>query len=186
MARSLGNIMSRVFDARSLVDVGRGTASRPGPAQRTGPAPPFAKPGTPATNDPILRRQAYQGQAGRRYRESPGSGVVTHTISPLHPILSEVELDCGPDLKVTKVTRGSQQAQCTFGVKAAESSRSSSTRPYGPADTLDVAVEYSGKPVRGLYFVEPAAGYPEQDAVVLDPGRVRGYPVLASMLRLPE
>ena len=32
----------------------------------------------------------------------------------------------------------------------------------GPNDTIDVAIEYSGKPSRGLYFVEPAAGYPKK------------------------
>ena len=32
-------------------------------------------------------------------------GTVTHTLSPLHPYLTRVELDCGPELKVTKVTK---------------------------------------------------------------------------------
>src|SRR5262249_19886567 len=34
--------------------------------------------------------------------------------------------------------------------------------PYGPAETLDVSVEYSGRPSRGLYFVDPVAGDPKK------------------------
>ena len=113
------------------------------------------------------------------------SGVVIHTISPLHPFLSQIELDCGPDLKVTKVTVGEHGTSCTFGIMNGKLTIKLD-RPYGPVDTLDVAVEYFGTPARGLYFVEPAAGYSKKDAVVLDAGGVRGHEVLASMLRLSE
>ena len=89
------------------------------------------------------------------------SGVVTHTIRPLHPFLSQIELDCGPDLKVTKVTAGPSAAPCTFSVSQGKLTIKLD-KSYGPGDTIDVAVEYSGKPARGLYFVDPAAGYPKR------------------------
>ena len=38
-------------------------------------------------------------------RQKEVRGTVTHTLSPLHPYLTKVELDCAPELKVTKVTK---------------------------------------------------------------------------------
>ena len=89
------------------------------------------------------------------------SGVVTHTISPLHPFLTQVELDCGPDLKIRNVTAGAGAAPCTFkvanGTLLIELGKS-----YKPGELLDLAVEYSGKPMRGLYFVDPDPGDPKK------------------------
>ena len=125
--------------------------------------PPFVKAGTPRQPERIrffdvkhIKAKLVVDTANHEL-----SGVVTHTLSPLHPLLTEVELDCGPDLKVTRVSVGTAAAPCTFGVKG-QKLTIKLDRPYGPADTLDLAVEYSGKPVRGLYFVDPAAGYPNK------------------------
>jgi aminopeptidase N len=125
--------------------------------------PPFVKAGTPRQRERIrffdvkhIKAKLVVDTANHQL-----SGVVTHTISPLHPLLTEVELDCGPELKITKVSVGTSAAACAFGVKERKLTIKLD-RSYSPADTLDVAVEYSGKPSRGLYFVEPAAGYPNK------------------------
>ena len=113
------------------------------------------------------------------------SGVVTHTISPLHPFLTQIELDCGPELVVTKVTAGASAAPCKFETKQGKLSIKLD-KAYGTNETIDVAVSYSGLAVARALFCRPGRPLSQEDAFVLDPGRVRGHAVLASMLRLSE
>ena len=113
-------------------------------------------------------------------------GVVTHTLSPLHPYLTQVELDCGPKLKVTKVTVGDEAGRRATSPPRTASCRSRSTRPTGPATPSTLAIEYAGSPDRGLYFVVPEPRLSREAAVVLDPGRVRGHAPLAPLLRLSQ
>jgi aminopeptidase N len=125
--------------------------------------PSFVKAGTPRQSERIrffdvkhIKAKLAVDTANHKV-----SGVVTHTISPLHPFLSQVELDCGPELEVTKVSVGTSATPCTFSVTHGKLTIKLD-KSYGLGDTLDVAVEYSGKPLRGLYFVDPAASDPKK------------------------
>src|ERR1700722_12164341 len=92
--------------------------TRPG----RGPAPgrrPFAKPGTPRREERIRYVDIKHIKANLTLdaRQKQVSGTVTHTLSPLHPYLTQVELDCAPELKVNKVTKADQGGQaipCNF------------------------------------------------------------------------
>ena len=59
------------------------------------------------------------------------------------------------------MTAGPGAAPCTFSVSQGKLAIKLD-KSYGPDDTIDVAVEYSGKPVRGLYFVDPPSGDPKK------------------------
>ena len=135
----------------------RGQTAAPGTRPKH---PPFAQAGAPRQTERVrfFDVKHIKARLAIDTVNHKVSGVVIHTISPLHPFLSQIELDCGPDLKVTKVTVGKHGTSCTFGIMNGKLTIKLD-RPYGPVDTLEVAVEYSGRPARGLYFVEPAAGY---------------------------
>jgi aminopeptidase N len=152
--RSIGVWLILAAGAASPVALGQSA-----PAGAGAKHSPFVKAGTPRQSERIrffdvkhIKAKLAVDTANHKV-----SGVVTHTISPLHPFLSQVELDCGADLTVTKVSAGTSGAPCTFSVTNGKLTIKLD-KSYGPADTLLVAVEYSGKPQRGLYFVEPSAG----------------------------
>jgi aminopeptidase N len=124
---------------------------------------PFAKAGTPRRTERIrffdvkhIKAELTIDTAKREVR-----GTVTHTLSPLHPHFAQLELDCGPRLKVSRVTVGAKASVCKFAAKDAKLSIKLD-QPYGPADTIDLAIQYGGSPDRGLYFVMPEAAYPEK------------------------
>ena len=133
------------------------SATRSAPKRR-----PFARAGTPRRTERIrffdVKHIKAELTIDTRKREV--RGVVTHSISPLHPYLTHVELDCGSRLKVAKVTAGDRSESCNFAAKDGKLSITLD-KPYGTGDTIDVAIEYSGSPERGLHFVMPEA-YPEK------------------------
>ena len=96
--------------------IARGQSAATGTGRRH---PPFAKAGTPRQTERIrfFDVKHIKAKLAVDTENHKVSGVVTHTISPLHPFLSQIELDCGPDLKVTKVTAGTGATPCTFGHK---------------------------------------------------------------------
>ena len=133
-------------------------SGRPAPERR-----PFAKTGTPRRTERIrffdvkhIKAELLIDTKKRELR-----GTVTHSVSPLHPYLKQLELDCGPLLKVSRVTVGPKGNSCTFTTKDSKLSVTLD-KAYGLGDTLDLAIEYSGSPDRGLYFVWPEAPYPEK------------------------
>jgi aminopeptidase N len=125
--------------------------------------PPFAKPGTPAQSERIRFYDVKHIKAELTIDTKKGEvrGVVTHTISPLHPFLTQIELDCGPKLRVAKVTAGGSAANCTFAVKD-EKLKVTLHRAYHQGELLELAISYSGSPEKGLYFIYPEAAYPEK------------------------
>jgi aminopeptidase N len=96
-------------------------------------------------------------------------GTVTHTLTPLHPYLTSIELDCGPELKVSQVTAGKNAAPCKFASKG-EMLSITLDKPYGPEDTFDLAISYSGNPEAGLHFVPADTAYPEKPQAVWTQG----------------
>ncbi len=124
---------------------------------------PFAKAGTPRQTERVrlFDVKHIKAELAIDTQNHRLSGVVTHTLSPLHPHLTQLELDCGTDLKVAKVTVGADATPCSFETKGGKLSIKLD-KAYGSNDTIDVAIGYSGSPARGLYFVAPEAPYPKK------------------------
>ena len=100
-------------------------------------------------------------------------GTVTHTLSPLHPFLTRVELDCAPELKVTKVTKaakGSGTAACKFATANGKLTVTLD-KAHGTGETLDLAIEYSGSPAKGLQFVLADPAYPDRPTAIWTQGQ---------------
>ena len=105
-------LTSGLFGADAWAQAGVATV---GPVTAGGRSPSPGRRGSRA--DPLLRRQAHQGRADPRHQEEEVRGTVTHTLSPLHPYLTQVELDCGSEAQGDKVTVGPKAAPCTFTAK---------------------------------------------------------------------
>lgn len=132
---------------------------------------PFARPGTP--RKPGRLRTAdfkhIKAELTIDAKKSEVRGTVTHTITPLHPDFERLVLDCGPMLKVARVTAGPKKTACTFQAKG-ESLEIKLDHPYGPGDTFDVAVEYAGSPDKGLHFILPSPAFPERPLAIWTQG----------------
>ena len=124
---------------------------------------PFAQAGTPRQAERIrfFDVKHIKAELAVDTKNHKISGVVTHTISPMHPFLSQIELDCGPELSVTKVIAGPNAAPSKFETKQGKLSIKLD-KAYGTNEIIDVAVGYSGSPSRGLYFVDPAGPDPRK------------------------
>ncbi len=96
-------------------------------------------------------------------------GAVTHTVRPLHPFLKSVELDCGKDLKVQRVTIGPNRIICNFR-RAGDKLIVDLDDPRGPDDSFDLAVTYSGSPEKGMKFIAHDPAYPDRPMVVWTQG----------------
>ncbi len=96
-------------------------------------------------------------------------GTVTHTLTPLHPYTSGIELDCGPKLKVSKVTVGPQKADCKFSTSK-DKLAITFDKPYGTDETIDLSITYSGSPDSGMRFVPTDPASPEKPPAVWTQG----------------
>ncbi len=147
------------------------SAQTAGGATTAPPRRPFAKAGTP--RKPGRLRTAdfkhIKVELTIDAKRSEVRGTVTHTITPLHPDFERLVLDCGPKLKVAKITAGPKKAACTFRTKG-ETLEISLDHPYGPGDTFDVAVEYSGSPDKGLHFILPSPAFPDRPLAIWTQG----------------
>ncbi|MGO9600539.1 MAG: M1 family aminopeptidase [Isosphaeraceae bacterium] len=137
------------------------------PSQRR----PFASPGAPRHTERIrdvdIKHIKAELTLDAKTREV--RGTVTHTLTPLYPYLSSFELDCGPRLKVSRVTAGPHGANCKFQTKG-EKLAVILDKPYGPADTIDVAITYGGAPESGLHFVPSNPSSPEKPQAIWTQG----------------
>ncbi len=143
-------------------------SSTPTPAQpptASGAHRPFAKPGAPKQAERVRTFDVkhIKGDLTFDIKKSEIRGTVTHTIAPLHPGFDSVTLDCGSDLKVSKVAIGS--TDCKFDQKGNELVVSLD-RAYGPDETFELAVTYSGSPDKGIRFVKPDADHPKRAVCV--------------------
>jgi aminopeptidase N len=146
------------------------TPGRAAPKRR-----PFAKPGAPRQQERIRYFDVKHVRAELTLdtKQKEVRGTVTHTLSPLHPYLKQIELDCGPELKVAKVTKsmkGANAVACKFGLKDGKLSVTLD-RPHGPGESFDLAIEYSGSPSRGLHFVPRDPAYPERPVAIWTQGQ---------------
>ena len=149
--------------------------------------PAFAKPETPRQIERIrfFDVKHIKAELAIDTQNHRLSGVVTHTLSPLHPHLTQLELDCGPDLKVAKVTVG-RPGEAVL-VRDQERQALDHARHGLRFERND----RRGDRVRRItvtraLLCRAGDSVPEEDAVLLDPGRIRGHALLASLLRLPE
>ena len=149
---------------------------------------PFAQAGTPRQAERIrfFDVKHIKAELTVDTKNHKISGVVTHTLSPMHPFLNQIELDCGPELSVTKVTAGAECERPASSRRSTASFRSSSTRHTARTTPSTWPSAYSGSPVARALFRRPGRPVSQEDAFLLDPGRVRGYAALASMLRLSQ
>jgi aminopeptidase N len=133
----------------------------PGPAARR----PFAKPGAPKQAERVRTFDVkhIKGDLTFDVKKKEIRGTATHTITPLHPGLNTVTLDCGADLKVSKVAIGS--SICKFEQKGDELTITLD-RAYGPDETFELAVTYAGSPEKGLHFVKPDPDHPDRAPIV--------------------
>jgi aminopeptidase N len=143
--------------------VGVNAQSTDSPAREAPKRRPFAKAGTPKRTERIRFYDIKHIKAELTIdtRKRTIRGVVTHSLAPLHPYLTKVELDCGPKLKVSRVSTGGGSRRCDFATKEGKL-HVTLDKAYEPGDTVDLAIEYAGSPDRGLYFVMPEAPYPEK------------------------
>jgi aminopeptidase N len=128
-----------------------------GPAARR----PFARPGAARQAERVRTFDVkhIKGDLTLEIKKSEIRGTATHTITPLHPGLDSVTLDCGADLKVSRVAIGS--SACTFTQKGDELIVKLD-RAYGPDETFELAVTYAGTPEKGVRFVKPDPDHPKR------------------------
>ena len=145
------------------------SAQGPGEARPNGRRP-FAKAGTPKQSERVRTFDVkhIKGELTLDIKKSEIRGTVTHTVSPLHPNLDAVTLDCGAALKVSKVAIGS--TDCKYEQKGDELIIKLD-HPYGVADSLALAVTYAGtSPEKGVSFIKPDADHPKRGVCVWTQG----------------
>ena len=139
------------------------------PAQAQAPTPPTRRPfATPGVTKKAERVRTFdvkhiKGDLTFDVKKKEIRGTASHTLNPLHPGLNSVTLDCGSDLKVSKVAIGS--SACKFEQKGDELVITLD-RPYGPSETFELAVTYAGSPEKGLHFVKPDPEHPDRAPIV--------------------
>lgn len=149
------------------------TCAGPALAQPPADGPPARRPFAKAGTAPKVERvrtfdvQHIKGELTLDTRKGEVRGTVTHTLAPLIPGLDAVTLDCGADLKVSKVAAGS--AACTFAQKGDELAITLD-RAYGPDAPVALAITYAGSPDKGIRFVKPDADHPGRGPVVWTQG----------------
>jgi aminopeptidase N len=126
---------------------------------------PFAKPGAPRQVERVRTFDVkhIKGELTLDIKKSEIRGTATHTIEPLHPGLDSVTLDCGADLKVSRVAIG--PAACKSSQKGDELAVTLD-RAYGPGEAFELAVTYAGSPEKGVRFVKPDPDHPKRAVCV--------------------
>ena len=126
---------------------------------------PFAQPGA---RKQIERLRTFdvkhiKGELTFDVKKKEVRGTATHTIAALYPGLDSVTLDCGTNLKVSKVAIGSKDLK--FEHKGQELT-ATLDHGYGPDEPFDLAVTYVGSPSTGLHFVSPNPDHPDRAPIV--------------------
>ncbi len=166
MPRRLAYLLSSVLTFATL-------SMTPALAQPPGGGPPtrqpFSKPGTPRQAERVRTFDVKHIKLDLKLDTKKGevSGTVTHTMTPLHPGFDTLTLDCGADLKVSKVAAGS--APCKYEQKGNELIVTLD-KAYSTDDKIDLAVTYAGTPEVGMRFVRPDTDHPNRQVCVWTQG----------------
>ena len=86
------------------------------------------------------------------------SGYVIHTLSPLHSSLSVIDLDA-EDMVIGRVRLNGKDIQFT---QDDEFVHLNLDKALGWLDTVDIHLDYSAIPRKGLFFIAPDDTYPEK------------------------
>ena len=121
---------------------------------------PFATAGhaPPDRADPRGRYQAHQGRVDPRRQKKEVHGTVTHTLTPLHPYLTTIDLDCGPKLKVSQGHGRPASGRVQVHEPRERSCRSRSTSLMGPMTRSTWRSPTPATPEAGLHFVAAGPG----------------------------
>ena len=96
-------------------------------------------------------------------------GTVVHTLSPLHPYLTRLDLDCGPKLRVSRVSAGPKAATCRKSPPRVAFCRSPSTAPTARRH-LRRGDQLRRLPRHGLHFIMPDPAYPDRPLAIWTQG----------------
>jgi len=131
---------------------------------------PFARPGTPRHSERVRTFDVrhIRAELTLDVKAAEVRGTVTHTITPLHPKLTAVTLDCGPKLKVRGVALGGG-TPCEF-VHEGQTLKVALDRPYEPGEAIALAVTYAGSPDRGIFFIPPDPSRPDAPPAIWTQG----------------
>lgn len=91
-------------------------------------------------------------------RKKTVTGLVTTTLVPYPPALATLAFDA-EEMAIHRVMLNGRDLH--YEVRPA-TLLISLDHPYSYRDTLSVTIEYSCRPRRGLYFVQPDSGYPDK------------------------
>jgi aminopeptidase N len=130
-------------------------AQAPTPPKRR----PFARAGTPAKLERIrlFDVEHLKGEITLDPAKKEIRGTATLTLRPLVAGLKTVTLDCGADLKVSRVAVGSKV--CKYEQKGDK--LITTLDPAPPASQpIDLAITYAGTPEKGVEFIKPGAEHP--------------------------
>ena len=86
------------------------------------------------------------------------AGHVIHTLSPLHSSLSVIDLDA-EDMIIGRVRMNGKDIQF---IQDGEFVHLELDKAIGWQDTVDIHLDYSAKPLKGLFFIAPDDTYPEK------------------------
>ena len=136
---------------------------------------PFAKPGTPRREERIryFDVKHIKAELTLATKQKEIRGTVTHSLSPLHPFLTRIELDCAPELKVTKVTKlvkGGSPVTCSF-VATDGKLIVTLDKAHGPGDTTrpgDRVFRIARRKACASSLADPA--YPERPLAIWTQG----------------
>jgi aminopeptidase N len=148
-----------------------GAQSPPGEVPSLPARRPFAAPETPRQTERLreVDIKHIKAELSLDAKKQEVRGKVTHTLTPLHPYLTTIELDCGPRLVVSQVTAGSDSTPCKFAIKD-QKLAITLDKPYGPGDTFDLVIAYGGSPAAGLHFVAPDSSNPARPQAIWTQG----------------
>jgi aminopeptidase N len=126
---------------------------------------PFSKPGARTQSERVRTFDVrhIKGDLIFDTKKSEVRGTATQTIAPFYTGLDSITLDCGKDLKVSKVAVGSKS--CFFSQNGDELVIKLD-RSYAIDEPFDLAVTYAGSPDQGLHFVKPDPDHPGRAACV--------------------
>ncbi len=110
-------------------------------------------------------------------------GSVAHTFTPINDGLSGIDLDA-VGLEIKRVSLGGER-ELGFDLSGGRLHIDLGS-PQRAGDEVTVVVDFGGSPKRGLYFIQPDHGYPEQALRGVDSGRGRRLASLVPLLRLAQ
>jgi aminopeptidase N len=103
-------------------------------------------------------------------RHATVAGTATNTVSPLLPGLEQLSFHAA-GLKVTRVRLAPGGLDLSFAVEpTAQRLDVRLPHAFGPADQIEVAIDYSAAPRAGLYFSGPDAAYPNRPRQMFSDG----------------